>query len=179
MYADVPYSHWAFDYVAEVSSKGLMTGDERGFRPESPILTSEVCATVARVLELPDGTMPGVDASKWYAGELGAVYEAGLLDGFDVYWFDPDAVMTRADAMQLLANVLTYQGRAGTEMSANEVMSNISHFPDAERVPANRRRAAAICVRAGLVQGDENGLRPSDAFTRAEFAKIVLSIAEN
>lgn len=179
VYDDVPYSHWAFDYVAEVSSKGLMTGDERGFRPGSPILTSEVCASVARVLELPGGTMPGVDASKWYADELGAVYEAGLLDGFDVYWFNPDAVMTRADAMQLLANVLTYQGRAGTEMSANEVMSNISYFPDAERVPANRRRAAAICVRAGLVQGDENGLRPDDAFTRAEFAKIVLSIAEN
>lgn len=178
VYADVPYQHWAFSYVAQVAERGLMTGDETGFRPDSPILTSEVCAAVARVLELPDGTMPGIDADKWYAGELGAVYEAGLLDGLDVYWFDPEAVMNRADAMQLLANVLTMQKRAGTEMSANEVMSQISHFPDVDRIPENRRRAAAICVRSGLVQGDENGLRPSDAFTRAEFAKILLSIAD-
>ena len=41
-----------------------------------------------------------------------------------------------------------------------------------------RRRAAAVCVRAGVVQGDENGLRPADAFTRAEFAKILLTIAD-
>lgn len=178
VYDDVPYSHWAFDYVAEVSSRGLMTGDETGFRPDTPILTSEVCAAVARVLDLPDGTMPGVDAEKWYAGELGAVYEAGLLDGFDVYWFDPEAVMTRADAMQLLANVLAEQGRAGAEMSASEVMQTLVRFPDVDRIPENRRRAAAVCVRAGVVQGDENGLRPADAFTRAEFAKILLTIAD-
>ena len=126
----------------------------------------------------PDETMPGVDADKWYAGELGAVYEAGLLDGFDVYWFDPEAVMTRADAMQLLANVLAEQGRAGAEMRASEVMQTLARFPDVDRIPESRRRAAAVCVRAGVVQGDENGLRPADAFTRAEFAKILLTIAD-
>ena len=86
--------------------------------------------------------------------------------------------MTRADAMQLLANVLAEQGRAGAEMSASEVMQTLVRFPDVDRIPENRRRAAAVCVRAGVVQGDENGLRPADAFTRAEFAKILLTIAD-
>lgn len=178
VYPDVPYNHWAFGYVAEVSSRGLMHGDDTGFRPDSPILTSEVCAAVARVLELPDGVLPGLSTDKWYAAEVGAVYEAGLLSGFDIYWFDPDVVMTRADAMQLLANVLEHRNRAGKEMTADEVMTHLARFPDAAHIPEDRRRAAAVCVRSGLVQGDENGLRPSDAFTRAEFAKILLSIAE-
>ena len=178
VYPDVPYKHWAFPYVAQVAELGLMTGDERGFRPDAPIRTCEVAAAIARGLKLPEGKMPGIDPDKWYAGEVGAIFEAGLLDGFDVYWFNPEAVMTRADAMQLLTNVLAYQNRAGREMNTPEVMQHLKRFPDLEQIPENRRRAAAICVRAHLVQGDENGLRPADSFTRAEFAKILLSIVK-
>lgn len=178
VYPDVPYKHWAFPYVAEVAKRGLMTGDERGFRPDAFIRTCEVAAAIARGLKLPEGTMPGIDPDKWYAGEVGAIYEAGLLEGFDVYWFNPEAVMTRADAMQLLANVLAYQKRDGGNMNTQEVVQHLKRFPDFEAIPENRRRAAAICVRAHLLQGDENGLRPADAFTRAEFAKILLSIVK-
>lgn len=178
VYPDVPYKHWAFPYVAEAARQGFMTGDERGFRPDTPIRACEVAAAIARGLKLPDGTMPGIDPDKWYAGEVGAIYEAGLLDGFDVYWFNPEEIMNRADAMQLLANVLTNQKRDGGEMYSHEVVQHLKRFPDFEQIPENRRRAAAICVRAHLLQGDEKGLRPADSFTRAEFAKILLSIVK-
>ena len=178
VYPDVPYTHWAFPYIAEVGERGFMTGDGTGFRPNDPIRTAEVAVAVSRVLKLPEGEMPGVSADKWYAGELGAIFEAGLLTGFDVYWMNPEAVMTRADAIQLLANVLAYQKRDGGEMQPEEVMRHLARFPDAEEIPEDRRRAAAICVRAHLLQGDENGLRPADSFTRAEFSKILLSIVK-
>ena len=177
VYADVPYGHWAFEAVSKVSARGLMTGDDRGFRPDEPIRTAEVCAAVARALSLEPGTLPGVDQSKWYAPEVGAVFAAGLLQGFDTYRLNPEQVMTRADAMQLLANVLKRQGRAGREMTGAEAMAVLSAFADGAQTPDNRKYAAAVCVRAGLVQGDERGLRPSDSFTRAEFAKLLLAIA--
>lgn len=178
VYADVPYQHWAFPYVAEAARLGLMTGDENGFQPDAFLRTCEAAAAIARGLKLPEGTMPRLDQSKWYAAEIGAIYETGLLEGFDTYWLNPEAVMTRADAMQLLANVLAYQKRDGGDMDSQEVVQHLSRFPDFEQIPENRRRAAAICVRAHLLQGDENGLRPADAFTRAEFAKILLSIVK-
>lgn len=177
VYADVPYGHWAFESISKVSARGLMTGDGSSFRPNDPILTAEVCAAVKRALKLPDGTLPGVDESKWYAQEVGGVFEAGLLKGFDTYRFRPEQVMTRADAMQLLANVLEKQNRAGSEMSAAQIEAQLAPFADGGRVPDNRKAAVALCVRTGLVQGDEKGLRPADAFTRAEFAKLLLSIA--
>lgn len=178
IYADVPYGHWAFDAVGKVSARGLMTGSGGQFRPNDPILTSEVCAAIARALDLPDGVLPGIQPSAWYAGAVGAVYEAGLLAGFDTYRFEPADVMTRADAMQLLANVLKRQGRAGTEMTGEQVMEQLAVFADGTSAPESRRYAAAICVRAGLVRGDAQGLRPSDGFTRAEFAKLLLAVAE-
>lgn len=178
VYPDVPYRHWAFPYVTEIGRRGLMQGDQNGFRPEAKIRTSEVAAALARMLKLPEGTMPGVPSDKWYAKELGALYKADLLKGFDLYWFDPESVMDRADAMQLIANVLTYQNRAGREMTSNEVVQQIERFTDFDSIPEDRRRAAAICVRASIVQGDERGLRPNDAFTRAEFAKILLELVK-
>lgn len=176
VYPDVPYNHWAFSDISEVGAQGLMTGDANGFRPDEPILTSEVCAAVARALQLEDGVMPGVDAAQWYAGELGAIYEAGLFEGFDVYWLEPDAVMCRADAIQLLANVLEYQKPGKQTMNEQQVQALLSDFPDAARIADNRRMAVAICVDAELILGDENGIRPDDPFTRAEFAKILRSI---
>ena len=59
--------------MAEPARLGPTTGDEtdcgRLFRA-SP-----------RGLKLPEGTMPGLDQSKWYAAEIGAIYETGLLEG--------------------------------------------------------------------------------------------------
>ncbi len=178
IYPDVPYAHWGFPFVTEVGRRGLMNGDETGFRPDAFIRASEVAAALARSLDLPDGTMPGIAPDKWYAKEVGALFEAGLLKGFDPYWFNPESVMSRADAMQLVANVLVYQKRADGDMSSTQVVQHLARFPDFNEVPEDRRRAAAICVYAHLVQGDGKGLRPADPFTRAEFAKILLDLVK-
>jgi hypothetical protein len=175
VFSDVPSGHWAFRYVTTVSSAGLMQGDENGFRPSDALLVGEACVTIARALNLPTGVMKSIDPNAWYAPEVGGLYEAGLLQDFPDVWFDPDQPITRQDAMQLLANALRYQGREG-EISEASTESYLSRFPDSAQIAPSRREAVAVCIRAGIIQGDENGLRPLDSFTRAEFSKLLCSI---
>lgn len=175
-FSDVPVSHWAASYIQTVSERGLMQGADGKFRPDDAITTAEVCATVARSQQLPDAeaTMEGINPNAWYAPEVSAVEAAGLLDGL-TEGFQPETVMTRADAMQLFANVLVSQGE--TLPDEQTITQTLAAYSDAASIPADRRTAVVLCMRKGLVKGYEDGtLRPQGSFTRAEFAKLLTLI---
>lgn len=176
VFEDVRYGHWAFDAVAEAARLGWMQGSSGGrFLPNRSMTLAEAAATVVRLLDLPEGVMPLVRADAWYAGGVGGVYEAGLLEGFEEPWLYLEDPMPREDMMQLMANALLRQGMEPPQ--AEELGTLLSGFTDAERISQNRRMAAALCVREGIVQGDESWLNPEKFFTRAEFAMVLWNYA--
>ena len=81
------------------------------------------------------------------------------------------AAMTRADAMQVLANALKTRGIP--PLSEDEITVCLSRFADGAQVPANRRAAAALCVKTGTVVGSDGSLDVSGTLTRAQFAQIL------
>jgi len=176
LFSDVPDTHWASEYIREVYEMGLMQGSNGRFRPDDPITTAEVCVTIARSqkLELPKNMMGMVDQSLWYSKELGAVTAAGLTKSIRL---EPEKSMMREDAMQLFANLLIKNGAVlPSEQSALDALKGLS---DLDKLSKTRRYAAALCIREGLLQGDtKNQLRPQDAFTRAEFAKLLVTVTE-
>ncbi|MGE4548260.1 MAG: S-layer homology domain-containing protein [Intestinibacillus sp.] len=170
-FSDVPASHWACSYIEQAAERGLMTGSGRRFQPDASILSCEAVASLARGLSLPDDKMPGVSDAKWYAGEVGAAYASGLLSGMEtVDWEKP---IPRMDVMQLIANTLRRDN--GAALTNAEVSQTLSRFADAGSVPANRREAAAYCVRQGVVTGSGGLLQPRAVITRAEFVKLLLA----
>ena len=176
-FTDVHVTHWAADYIRTVAKKGLMQGSGGKFRPDEQITQAEVCATIARSLSLETGdgnSMEGIDQAAWYAGEVNAVWAAGLLDGLEAA-FQPNSVMTRADAAQLFANVLVQQGAAlPDEQTVEEALSA---FADAAEIPEERRTAIVLCMQKGLIKGYTDGtFQPERGFTRAEFAKLLTLI---
>lgn len=175
LFEDVRYGHWAFFAVAEAARQGWLQGSGGRFRPDSLVTLAEAAATVSRVLGLPEGAMPQVDPSAWYAGEAGAVYAAGLLDGFPEPWLRLSAALSREDVMQLMANALLRQGVQPPD--SEEAGALLAAFPDGGAVSPDRRAAAALCVREGIVRGGGGGLRPDGSFTRAEFAQLLLNFA--
>lgn len=176
-FTDVHVTHWAADYIRTVAEKGLMQGSGGKFRPDEQITQAEVCATIARSLSLEaddENSMEGIDQAAWYAGEVNAVWAAGLLDGLEAA-FQPNSVMTRADAAQLFANVLVQQGAAlPDEQTVEEALSA---FADAAEIPEERRTAIVLCMQKGLIKGYTDGtFQPERGFTRAEFAKLLTLI---
>ena len=153
-----------------------MQGANGKFRPDEQITQAEVCATIARSLKLETNgeRMDGIEENKWYAEEVSAVWSAGLLDGL-TDTFQPETVMTRADAAQLFANVLVQQG--STLPDEKTVEEALASFKDAEEIPAERRAAVVLCMQKGLIKGYTDGtFQPQRGFTRAEFAKLLTLI---
>lgn len=175
-FSDVSASHWAATYIQTVVDNGLMQGANGKFRPDEQITQAEVCATIARSLKLEanGAWMDGLDENKWYAEEVSAVWSAGLLDGL-TDTFQPETVMTRADAAQLFANVLVQQG--GALPDNQTVEEALSAFTDAEEIPAEHRAAVVLCMQKALIKGYTDGtFQPQRGFTRAEFAKLLTMI---
>ncbi|MFQ9128077.1 MAG: S-layer homology domain-containing protein [Butyricicoccaceae bacterium] len=93
--------------MEQAASDGLMTGSQGAFRPEATITEAEVCMTLARR----EGLDTASNSTVWYAGAMSSAENAGLLDGLDPTR-DPETAMTRADTMQVFANVLVRGGAA-------------------------------------------------------------------
>lgn len=176
-FADVSVNHWAAPFIQSVADAGLMHGADGKFRPDELITTAEVCATIARSRQLPAAAEPmeGLPADAWYTSEVSAVAAAGLLEGL-TDGFQPEAAITRAETMQIFANLLVRQGsRLPDEQT---VAQTLAAFSDADAIPADRRAAAALCVQQGLISGYADGsLQPDNTITRCEFAKLLTMLA--
>ena len=169
-YADVAQSHWAYAAIREVTEAEYMQGSDGKFYPERPITAAEAAAVMVRVLDISTDSIAPPEGAPWYYIEATAASQAGLTAGLD----EPvayTAAMTRADAMQVLANALKKQGAA--ELSASEITAQLARFADGGSLPQNRRAAAALCVQSGAVVGSDGKLNGNDVFTRAQFAQIL------
>ncbi len=175
-FSDVPETHWAYEYVQNVSERGLMNGSNGKFRPDDTITTAEICVTVARSENLPltSQLADGLKASDWYAKELSAVIADGLTDGVQLH---PETNMKREDAMQIFANILIKHGAEIPD--EDSISASLKGIRDVGTLSNSRRTAAALCIREGLLSGDSQKLlNPLKAFTRAEFAKLLITAAE-
>ena len=166
-FSDVPASYWAAEYIEQAASDGLMTGSQGAFRPEATITEAEVCMTLARR----EGLDTASNSTVWYAGAMSSAENAGLLDGLTAA---PEKAMTRADTMQVFANVLVRGGAAlPDEQQTADTLKNVK---DAASIPADRRAAVALCMERGLISGYEDGtIRPQQTINRAAFAKLMVT----
>lgn len=167
---DVPASHWASAYIEQVAQQGWMQGAGGRFTPNAALTKSQAVVVLARMQKLPAGKMPGV-TGVWYADAYGGAYEAGLLRSLESG--SADAVISRCDAMQLFANAFNDQ----EDMTQTQVQEILASFTDADSIPVERQQAVAWCVKNQIINGASGLLSPNDTLTRAQFAKMIATIA--
>ena len=161
-FPDVPKSHWAYSYIRDAVSRGLVQGYGNGrFRPEDAVSVQAFLSMVCRADGLDDRQLQS--GSNW--ADPAAAY--GAYFG----WFRPEelgvrtAPITREFATQLLINAFHPEAIGqGTELSFRD-QDDISP----ERLPYVRAAAAL-----GLVDGYADGtFRPDQGLTRAAAAKLI------
>jgi uncharacterized repeat protein (TIGR02543 family) len=166
---------WYEAAADEMASRCVIFGRTDGsFDGEANVTRAEFAAIIVRALGLPsDGTENFTDVADtaWCAGAIGAAYEYGIVNGRTSTIFDPNACITRQEAMAMIqraAEVAEFTGTTGS----------LAAFSDADSVGAWAKDAVAFNVGSGLIVGADGKLNVNAPITRAQTAVIVLRLLQ-
>jgi hypothetical protein len=129
-YEDVPNTHWAYDYIQQVTAEGYMVGYDGSFRPEDPITKAELVTLMLRLHGISNAPFetPFEDMKEhWSHHALGTAMALGYIKHLgekEELRFAPDAAIERKVAAQWLSIGLH---RGPLQDGETEV---IQHFPD-------------------------------------------------
>ena len=184
--ADSPFvdteGHWGSAYMAALYHQGVLTGVMEGDQlyayPDQGVTRKEFAVLLSRYMgintadyasvEVPFADMDQVDA--WAADAVRAMYALGIVGGSTVNGqqiFDPNSILTRAQAVTMLGRMQDTEG---------VVPADLSVFSDAASVPPYALEHFQTMVSLGVISGNEGKLDPNGTMTRAAICKILATL---
>lgn len=179
VFSDLPVSHWAYDAVKWMDSKGIISGyPDNTFKPNNTVTRAEFAVIMIKALNLPlkspeNETFIDMPKDNWaYSYVESAKY---YLTGFrtsqgDRFW--PNRESVREDMAVALVKAMKYEDKSVDE-------SILNSFSDKDSISPQLRKYVAIAVeqnimKGNLVEGSEmKAFRPQNFLTRAEAATLV------
>ena len=161
--------HWAEEFAAELSNRGIMSGYPDGsFKGEASITRAELAKTIMEALDIQSSsgkTFTDVSSASWYAQYVSAAAGAGIINGFEDGSFGPDVAVNRQDAVLMLYRAL------GKIM---EMPTGYTFFKDDFDIDDYASDAVRCLGELGIVRGDANvRFNPKNSITRAEVTAII------
>lgn len=173
-------NHWAYDYVNQLSSRGIFEGLEKEiFAPNEKVTRAMFVTALARL----DGVdlssfdkvkFNDVQKGSWYFPSVAWASSKNLVLGMDEESFAPNNNITREQAVVILSKYLKYKN-----LTLKEENKNIS-FSDEGKISSWALSDVHRFVRFGIVSGrDDNSFDPAENASRAEvsviFSKLIKS----
>jgi len=112
-----------------------------------------------------------VNTDAWYAEAISIANAKGLIAGRANGTFDPNASITREEAMVIAAKVL-----ANLNVTVEADTTALNGFSDSSSISSWAKDAAATLVKAGIISGSNGKLNPKANITRAEICVILEKI---
>ncbi|MED5020682.1 S8 family serine peptidase [Paenibacillus chibensis] len=161
---DIASSPAASDITA-LANKLIVDGTAEGvFSPKSNLTRAEFTALLSRSLGLRSSkpsSFTDVNASAWYANDLSAAYEAGLILGINKDQFAPSHIVTRQEMAVILNRALQL---TGIEVKASN--PSFSAYNDDAKVAPYAKDAVKSLASKGIFGGDGNVFNPSASVNR-------------
>ncbi|MBW7476052.1 S8 family serine peptidase [Paenibacillus oenotherae] len=169
---------WAKSQIQSLADKFLMKGtSETTFAPKQKVTRAEFAAMLARALGLQaSGPAPfdDVRSTDWFAQDVAAAYEAGLITGMNSASFAPGASISRQDLTVMLARALKLLDAPAQSPQPHRAYSDVSSFA------AYAKESIEIVTASGLMKGVEAGgaitFQPSLPTTREAAASVIHSL---
>lgn len=164
--------HWSANYADRLDARGIMQGStvngKRYYYPNSNLKRSEFAAIIARTLGLDTSSTEGLDFTDagqipdWARGSIAAVVRTGLMNGSSTGAFNPNADITRAEALTVISRSLP-RGYAPGSIK----------YTDQSAIPDWALSHIQTVASIGLVSGYPDGsIQPGGKITRGEISKI-------
>jgi len=170
-FPDVPWEHWAVDYVEAIYNAGLTSGYPDGtYRPENQVTRAEMAVFLINAMGItpstPDGSHPFSDiAGHWAEAFIEELYDQGVTGGYPDGTYRPENLVTRAEMAVFLLNSL---GFSPDPINGSHPFSDIAgHWAEAFIEELFDR---------GITGGYPDGTyRPENLVTRAEMAVFLVN----
>ncbi|MEJ8786016.1 S8 family serine peptidase [Peptoniphilus sp. HCN-40583] len=123
---DVSGTEWYGNSVARLHGLSILKGYNDGkLQPEGSMTRAELAAIMTRVLNLKadNARFNDVKGSAWYNGYVGAVQNAGIIQGYPDGSFGGERTVTRAELVVIVNRAFKVVGRPGT-MQFKDVPAN-------------------------------------------------------
>jgi len=164
--------HWAKNAILSVCDAEIVSGYGDGtVRPQNNATRAEFTSMIVRMLNLSGmaaSDFVDVDTDAWYAEDVSVAFDKGLVQGQGEGKFNPNATITREEAMVIVANALAYLNVAD---ESNEAV--LSKFADSDSISSWAKDAAALLATNGVISGSDGNLNPKANITRAEICVII------
>ncbi len=172
-FGDVPDNYWAKPYIDALSSRDLISGFEDGdFKPDQFVTRAQIANIVARTFDLTATKetlkFSDVAGDYWARESIDEVVKGGFMTGFPNKTFNPNAPVTRAQALTTLVTGLDLQPPTNAQVS-------LSRYTDAPKIPAWATEKVAAATAGNLVVNYPNlqQLNPDQPTTRAELSAMI------
>lgn len=179
VFEDVDEEDWYYEPVMTMAQKGIIDGyDDNTFRPLAPVLREEFAKMMVLALNLeiksPASTFvdvaDGYWASRWI--ETARTYLTGYIRNGE-YLYKPKEIAAREDMAVALVKAKELE-------VSDHMLSALDAYEDQGLISPNLRKymAAAVYheVMIGYVEDGKKYLKPKSDLTRAEAAKLILSV---
>lgn len=168
--------HWAEKDILALTEKGIVKGrTETEFEPEGTMTRAEFAALIRRALGLNVGLyaadMEDISENDWYAHEIQAVIDAGIMTGDGTGYFRPQDSITRQEMAKVALNAYLYRHHLDSVDTAELT------FTDSELIAQWAKESVGKAVALGLISGMGDGtFSPETNMTRAQGATIVARV---
>ncbi|WP_219837072.1 S8 family serine peptidase [Paenibacillus sp. R14(2021)] len=166
--------------IEALASKLLLEGTSQAtFSPSASVTRAEFAAMLTRALGLQSSTelpFKDVTADKWYADEVGAAYQAGIITGLGKGSFNPNGTITHQDLAVMLERA------AGLLALKAEHPAGRADFADADDISDYAKNSIQTVTEIGLMKAKEvNGgffFSPKKSTTREEAAAAIFNLLQ-
>lgn len=159
--------------IEELASRHIVKGTAPDYySPYESLTRAQFSAMLVRSLGIDtsnvvNGVFKDVKAKDWFANDVQALYETGIIRGVTAKTFNPNSPLTRQQAALMLDRALDY-------LKIEKSDSTTLNFKDANKISEEAKPAVATMQTLGIFSGKEgNKFDPHANLTRAEMAKVL------
>lgn len=170
---DVSKSHWAYNYISELTDKNVISGyDDGSFKPENTVSRAEwskMMVTASKLeINKTDYYISDLSKDHWaYNYVITAKDYMNWYQNGDSISFRPNQSASREDVTVSLVKLKGY--------SVSDVdYSSLSAFKDIDSISNDLKKYVAVALDKKLISGfEDNTFRGQDTLTRAEAATLL------